>query len=186
VKAPGFVRRPHRSRGRSKAGLGTRGVPVPLRAIGSPRSPTRVPASDSEQASRASCRSLVESRRPARRELDSQPGNRCLAARSPSPVRGETRRSRVCSTFTLAAESRRAASGSPVVVRRSKALRAVKRRHRSCGPAGSGSKRSVRGKPVRVRRRKNTPTHRANAGDPKRVKRHEARHSPRPGKTGAR
>jgi hypothetical protein len=78
-----------------------------------PRCPTRVPASDSEQASRASCRSLVESGRPVERELDSQPGNRRSAARRPSLAKrrcshaacGETGRSRVCSIFTLVAEA---------------------------------------------------------------------------------
>jgi len=47
----------------------------------------------------------------------------------------------------------------------------------------SGRKRfewSVKGKPVRARRRSKTPTPPANFGDPKRVKRHEARHSPGP------
>jgi hypothetical protein len=69
--------------------------------------------------------------------------------------------------------SLRVASGSPEAPRRRKALRVVKCRHRSCGPAGSDSLGSVRGKPVRVRSRDNTPPHRANPGDPKRVKRHE-------------
>jgi hypothetical protein len=45
----------------------------------------------------------------------------------------------------------------------------------------SGGKRfewSVKGKPVRARSRSKTPTPPVNFGDPKRVKRHEARHSP--------
>jgi hypothetical protein len=48
-----------------------------------------------EQASRASCRSLVGSGRPAERELDSQPGNRCSAARGlrwPTPAPNTRRR----------------------------------------------------------------------------------------------
>jgi hypothetical protein len=43
-----------------------------------------------------------------------------------------------------------------------KALRVVERRHRSCGPAGSDPKRSVRGTPVRARSRSKTPPQRAN------------------------
>lgn len=46
--------------------------------------------SRSEQASRASCRSLVGSERPVERELDSQPGNRFSTARG--PLEGRHRR----------------------------------------------------------------------------------------------
>jgi hypothetical protein len=146
-----------------------------------PRRPTRVPASDSEQASRASCRSLVESGRPVKRELDSQPGNRCFAARWPSMVGASAQPAGVRGNgpppgvldLHVGCRSRRAAFGSPDAARRQKALRVVKCRHRSCGPAGSDSLGSVRGKPVRTRSRDNTPPPRANLGDPKRLKRHE-------------
>jgi hypothetical protein len=137
-----------------------------------PRCPTRVPASDFEQATRASCRSLVESGRPAKRELDSQPGNRRFAARRPSMAK--RRRSHAACAGKRAAPGcarpsrwlQKPTGGFPVrrkAARRSKALRAVERRYRSCGPAGSGSLGSVRGKPVRARSRSNMPPHDVNS-----------------------
>jgi hypothetical protein len=126
-------------------------------------------------------RSLVESGRPVKRELDSQPGNRCFAARSTFDGRRQ-RSTRWCAGQRAATGCARPSrwlqkpTGSfrfSGAARRQKALRVVKRRHRSCGPAGSGSLGSVRGKPVRSRSRNNTPPPRANLGDPKRVKRHE-------------
>jgi hypothetical protein len=103
---------------------------------------------------------------------------RPLGLRWPAPalnplVRGVTGRHRVWLDLHVGCRSRRVAFGSPDAARRQKALRVVKCRHRSCGPAGSGSLGSVRGKPVRARCRDNTPPPRADPGDPKRVKRHE-------------
>jgi hypothetical protein len=116
AKAPGFVRRLHRSRGGSEGG--PRGVerPGPLRVFLVALSSDTGVRFRFEQASRAPRAGLVGSERPAERELDSQPGNRCSAARRPSladadpsgTARGVTGRSRVCSTFTFVADSRRA------------------------------------------------------------------------------
>jgi hypothetical protein len=190
VKAPGFVRRLHRSRGESKAGLGARGRSMPLRAIDPHAVRQGCPPPIPSRPLGPRARSLVESGRPVERELDSQPGNRCSAARglrwptpasNSRPARGVTGRSRVCSTFTSVAEvgerylvcsrsswSRPRRNGGPssseetrlgrtAPTHRWKALRIVERRFRSCGPAGNDPRRSVRGKPVRVRSRSNMP-----------------------------
>jgi hypothetical protein len=163
---------------------------VPLRAIGRAAVRQGCPPLISSRPLALFARSLVGSGRPVKRELDSQPGNRCFAARGlrwPTSAlntlaRGVTGRSSGVLDLHVGCRSRRRASGSPGAHRRWKALRVVECRHRSCGPAGSGSPRSVRGKSVRALGRNNTPTHRTNFGDPKRVKRHEARRSPRPGR----
>jgi hypothetical protein len=121
VKAPGFVRRPHRSRGRSKTGLGAHGSQC-LSGQSAAASFDKGARLRFRAGLSASCRCLVESGRPVKRELDSQPGNRCFAARGlrwPAPalntlVRGITGRQWVCSTFTLVAE----ADGWPPVRRK--------------------------------------------------------------------
>jgi hypothetical protein len=167
-----------------KADLGARSTPEPLRAFGCFAVRQGCPPR-SEQASRASCRSLVGSWRSAERELDSQPGNRCSAARGlrwpPSaldtPTGGVTRRSWACSDLTLVSRSRTNAFGLPEAFADRRRPRSWNAGTRSCGPVGSDPKKGVRGKSVRARSRRKMPTHRV-AGDPKRVKRHEARHSP--------
>jgi hypothetical protein len=147
------------------------------------------------------------------REFDSQPGDRCSAARglwwptpapNSRPARGVTGRSRVCSTFTSVAEvherclarsrsswsrprrnegpspSEETRPGRTALTHGWKALWVFERRYRSCGPAGNDPKWSVKGKlGSRVESEQNTASH-ANTRDPKRVKRHETRHSPAP------
>jgi hypothetical protein len=150
-----------------------------------PRCPTRVSASDSEQASRASCRSLVELGRPAERELDSQPGNRRFAARRPSMVIASvlTRRARGNGPLPgvldlhVGCRRRRAVSGlpgpsaaegapgrgMPAPFMRSGGKWLERERQRKAGLRAESEQYA--GSPRRL-------------GDPKRVKRHEARHSP--------
>lgn len=86
-----------------------------------------------------------------------------------------------CARSSRCCRSRRAVSGSLELPGGGKALRIVKRRHRSCGPAGSGSPGASEenrfAREVGAIRR--LPRE---LGDPKRVKRHEARHSPSFGK----
>jgi hypothetical protein len=95
---------------------------------------------------------------------------------------GVTGRSRVCSTFTSVAEVAPWAFDSSGPRKRWKALRVVERRHRSCGPAGSDPKRSVQRKAGSCAESEQNAASRANLGDPKRVKRHEARLSPASGR----
>jgi hypothetical protein len=159
-----------------RAGLGARSVLKPLRVFGRRACPTRVPALDSSRPLALHCRSLVGSRRPVERELDSQPGNRCSAARGlrwpaqalNTPACGVPCRSRVCSTFTSVAEV-----GVRFSIHRSRSTTEGALDRANAGPfMWSGGKRSARGvrrESVFLERRSKRPAHLASPDDRKRV-----------------
>jgi hypothetical protein len=175
-KALGFVRRPHRSRGRPFGG--PRGTQRAEAAPGfrPPRLPDKGARFDSSRPLALHCRSLVGSGRPVERELDSQPGNRCSAARGlrwpaqalDTPACGAPCRSRVCSTFTLVAEV-----GARFSIRRSRsAMEGALDRGRPAPFMWSGGKRSARGvrrESVFAERRSKRPARLGNPDDLKRV-----------------
>lgn len=164
-----------------KAGLGTRGRSMPLRAIGRHVVRQGCPPPIPSRPLVPRARSLVESGRPVKRELDSQPGNRCFAARS--AFDGRRQRS------TRWRAGQRAATGC---ARPSRWLQKPTRSFRFAGrcsaaegapgremPAPfmrSGGKRLARERQRKAGSHSESEQHaasRANLGDPKRVKRHE-------------
>lgn len=186
-KAPGFVRRPHRSRGRSKAGLGTRDEAKPLRAFGSTRRPTRVSASDSSRP--LVPRAEAWSSRSDRRSGSSTP-SRVTGAPPPAAFDGRRRRSRV--------GVRGNGSLSGVLdlhegLQKSSGESDSSDSHgdgRRSGSSKAGIVHAIRREAIRVERQKrvglrasrsNRPPHLANPDDRKRMKRHETRHPPGPG-----
>lgn len=145
-----------------------RGSSTPSRVTGACRPRPSMADRPRELRRRAGRRAAPGCARPSRRLQKSMSGAWSARFR-PGRGLGET------SNLASGEENSFARKAS---TQRCKAPRVAQCRNRSCGPAASDPKRGVRGKPVRARSRNNTPSPARTQGDPKRVKRHEARHSP--------